>query len=71
MSEYKTFEDIFFAAAGCGCCHRMTDPKPADVEQWLRDKIATDIWLEFDGDNREVWLADVLSRCADIARGQK
>ena len=71
MSEYKTFEHIFWAAAGCGCGCKGTIPKPADVEQWLREKIATDIWLEFDGDNREVWFADVLSRCADIARGKE
>ena len=40
-------------------------------ESYLREKIAHDIWMEFDGDNREVWLADVLSRCADIARGKE
>ena len=25
--------------------------------------------MEFDGDDVEVWLSEVLSRCADIARG--
>ena len=40
-------------------------------EKYWREHIAKEILLEFDGDNREVWLADVLSRCADIARGQK
>ena len=41
------------------------------TEKYWREHIAKEILLEFDGDNREVWLADVLSRCADIARGQK
>ena len=36
----------------------------------LREEIAKDILLEYDGDDREVWLTDILSRCADIARGK-
>ena len=40
-------------------------------EKYWREHIAKEIWSEFDGDNREVFLADVLSRCADIARGKK
>ena len=44
--------------------------KVASGEKYWREKIATDIWLEFDGDDKEVWLSEVLSRCADIARGE-
>ena len=40
-------------------------------EKYWREHIAKEIWSEFDGDDREVFLADVLSRCADIARGKK
>ena len=50
----------------------IQDPcKFCETESYWRERIATDIWLEFDGDNREVWFADVLSRCADIARGKE
>lgn len=40
-------------------------------EKYWREHIAKEILMEYDGDNREVFLADVLSRCADIARGKK
>lgn len=38
-------------------------------ESYWRERIAKEIWMEFDGDDVEVWLSEVLSRCADIARG--
>ena len=40
-------------------------------EKYWREHIAKEILMEYDGDNREVFLADALSRCAAIARGQK
>ena len=42
-----------------------------DWEKGLREDIAKEILLEYDGDDREVWLTDCLSKCADIARGNK
>ena len=38
-------------------------------ESYWRERIAKEIWMEFDGDDIEVWLSEVLSRCANIARG--
>lgn len=45
--------------------------KLPSVEKYWREKIAAEILLEYDGDDREVWLTEILSKCADIARGQE
>jgi len=70
MTTYESFQDIFWEAAGCGCCTTSKSPTVEDVERWLRDRISKDILAEFDGDDVEVWLTQVLSRCSDIALGK-
>ena len=43
------------------------------VRKSIGEDIACEIAMEYDGDDREVWLTDILSMCIDIARkrGQK
>ena len=38
------------------------------IRRSVGEDIATDIFLEYDGDDREVWLTDVLDMCMKIAR---
>lgn len=42
-----------------------------EIRKSIGEDIAKEILLEYDGDDREVWLTDCLSKCADIARGNK
>lgn len=42
-----------------------------EIRKSIGEDIAKEILLEYDGDDREVWLTDCLSKCADIARGKK
>ena len=53
--------------AGIDCiCGQLLDMIVA-----TREEIAKEILFEYDGDDREVWLTDILKHCSDIARGKK
>ena len=39
-------------------------------EKEIREQIAQDIINEYDGDDRQYWLTDILKRCVEIARGE-
>jgi hypothetical protein len=40
------------------------------MEQAVREQIAQDIINEYDGDDRQYWLTDILKRCVEIAKGE-
>lgn len=54
----------------CQICWLIDNAIRPVIEFQVRKKIAEDILLEYDGDDREVWLTDILKHCADIARGK-
>ena len=55
----------------CQICWLIDNAIRPVIEYQVREKIAQDILMEYDGDDREVWLTDILGHCADIARGKK
>lgn len=55
----------------CQICWLIDNAIRPVIEFQVRKQVAENILLEYDGDDREVWLADILSRCADIARGRE
>jgi len=40
------------------------------MEQAVREQIAQDIINEYDGDDQQYWLTDILKRCVEIAKGE-
>ena len=55
----------------CQICWLIDNAIRPVIEFETKQKVAKDILLEYDGDDRQVWLTDILQRCADIARGVK
>ena len=54
----------------CQICWLIDNAIRPVIEFQTRQKVAKDILLEYDGDDRQVWLTDILQRCADIAKGE-
>ena len=56
------------------CCYRSGRGEGMSeldmMEQAVREQIAQDIINEYDGDDRQYWLTDILKRCVEIARGE-